>query len=298
MNETIHYTHCPVCQATAIHRELLAKDYTVSGEEFEIWHCDQCTARFTQDVPVQSAIGRYYQSAEYISHTNTNKGLVNRLYHWVRHRALQQKRQLIMSATQRQQGHLLDVGAGVGAFAAYMKEKGWEVTALEPDADTRQRAALQYGLELKPAEQLFEPAAGCYDAITLWHVLEHVHQLQAYIEQLKKLLTPGGRLFIAVPNYTSGDAAHYQSYWAAYDVPRHLYHFSPTAMRTLLQQHGLQVEAIQPMWFDSFYVSLLSEKYKTGRTRLLRGGLNGWRSNYKAWRHKERCSSLIYIVRK
>lgn len=294
--ETVHYTHCPACQATAVHQVLVIKDHTVSQEQFAIWHCDACTLRFTQDVPSGEFIGRYYQSENYISHTNTSKGLVNRLYHIVRNYTLSGKKKLVQAATRRNTGTLLDVGAGVGAFAGYMRQQGWQVTGLEPDAETRRRALEQNRIALQETGDLFKLPQGHFDAITMWHVLEHVHQLHEYLDQLKLLLKPGGILFVAVPNYTSQDAAYYQQHWAAYDVPRHLYHFSPASMRELLRQHGLTLKAIKPMWFDSFYVSLLSEKYKTGQSSLLKGFIHGLESNRKALRNKERCSSLIYVI--
>jgi 2-polyprenyl-3-methyl-5-hydroxy-6-metoxy-1,4-benzoquinol methylase len=298
MMELVHYTHCPACNATSIHKALTVKDHTVSQELFEVWHCDACTLRFTQDVPAEQAIGKYYQSENYISHTNTNKGLVNRLYHMVRNYTLGSKKKMVQSFTGRGTGNLLDVGAGMGAFAGFMRENGWQVTGLEPDAETRKRAQELHRITLQDTSDLFQLPAGNYDAITMWHVLEHVHRLHAYLDQLKQLLKPEGVLMIAVPNYTAHDASFYGAHWAAYDVPRHLYHFSPAAMRVLLKQHGLQLKAIKPMWFDSFYVSLLSEKYKTGNTSMVKGFLRGFISNGKALSNKEKCSSLIYVITK
>lgn len=296
--ETVHYTQCPACKASAIHKVLAVKDYTVSKELFEVWHCDACSLRFTQDIPAEAAIGKYYQSENYISHTNTSKGLVNRLYHIVRNYTLNSKKKLVQSVSKRTTGNLLDVGAGVGAFAGFMRAAGWQVTGLEPDAETRKRALEQNRITLQDTSDLFKLPPGHFDAITMWHVLEHVHQLHEYLDQLKVLLKPGGVLFIAVPNYTSHDAAFYGEYWAAYDVPRHLYHFSPASMRTLLSPHGLTVKSTIPMWFDSFYVSLLSEQYKTGKSSMVKGFLRGLISNSKAWSQREKCSSLIYVIGK
>ena len=101
------------------------------------------------------------------------------------------------------------------------------VTGLEPDSGARQVARESFGVNLQDTSGFFQLPADQFDAITLWHVLEHVHTLHEYIAQLKKLLRTGGRILVAVPNYTSGDAGHYQSFWAAYDVPRHLYHSLP-----------------------------------------------------------------------
>jgi len=290
------HTCCPVCGATVIQKVLTAKDHTVSQRSFEIWECRQCTLRFTQHIPAEQEIGAYYQSENYISHSDTSKGLINRLYHIVRKRTLVSKRFLIESRTRLNKGSLLDVGAGTGAFLHHMQHHHWRVTGLEPDPAARERAATLYGLKLLPPDHLWDLPEKAMDVITLWHVLEHVHRLHDYMERLKELLKPGGLLFIAVPNYTSRDAALYGENWAAYDVPRHLYHFSPASMEQLVKKHGLQIKSIKPMWFDSFYVSLLSEKYKTGKARLIKGGMSGLISNWNALWNRGRCSSLIYVI--
>ena len=293
----VHYTHCPVCNSTNINPLLTVKDHSVSREEFVVWQCSNCSLRFTQDVPDEASIGRYYQSTDYISHSNTSKGLVNQLYQKVRKHTLDQKALLIIGQTVKR-GKILDLGAGIGAFLHTMKEKGWEISGIEPDAGARQQAKNLFNIELLETDALHQLPQNSFDAITLWHVLEHVHQLHPYIERLKALLKPEGKLFIAVPNYESLDGSVYKLYWAAYDVPRHLYHFTPKAIAILMKQHGLQVIAKRPMWFDSFYISLLSSKYQKGKTSWLNAGFNGLRSNLKALFNKDYCSSLIYIVGK
>jgi 2-polyprenyl-3-methyl-5-hydroxy-6-metoxy-1,4-benzoquinol methylase len=294
----ITYDRCPVCESTGIQKFLTATDHTVSHEQFEIWQCANCSLRFTQDVPEQNDIGRYYQSEEYISHTETSKGIVNRLYLFVRQFTLRSKENFIREQTGLKKGNLLDVGAGTGAFVHRMQTVGWQVTGLEPDEKAIQRAASQYGLSLQPVPSLFHLEPASFDAITLWHVLEHVHDLHGYMQQLKKLLKPSGKLFIAVPNYTSYDAECYRSDWAAYDVPRHLYHFSPAAMQMLVEKHGMTVQKMQPMWFDSFYVSMLSEKYMTGKSGVVKGFIRGLRSNSRALSNRRKASSLIYVIEK
>ncbi len=293
----IHYTACPVCHSTAIHSFSTIKDFSVSREDFAIWQCDECTLRFTQDVPDEDSIGPYYASPDYISHSNTNKGLLNQLYQKVRNHTLQQKAKLIIRFT-KQRGSLLDMGAGVGAFLSIMKKREWEIRGLEPDAVARKNAKDYFGIELEEPSSMQNLAANSYDAITMWHVLEHVHQLHNYIENLKNLLTAEGKIFIAVPNYTSADAEAYKNYWAAYDVPRHLYHFTPKSIEALVTQHELKIIAKKPMWFDSFYISLLSSKYKNGETSWLGAGLTGLRSNVGALFSNDKCSSLIYVIAK
>ncbi len=292
----IVYSSCPNCGDKNIFKALSAKDYTVSGEEFEIWECKNCTQRFTQNIPGEESIGRYYQSEEYISHSDTRKGFINKLYHSVRKRTLTQKKKLIEEATKKTAGNILDIGAGTGAFLNTMKNAGWNCTGIEPDTTARKNARELYNIDLKPSKVLFSFPVESFDAITLWHVLEHVHELHKYVEQLKSLLKAEGKLFIAVPNYTSADAKIYKEFWAAYDVPRHLYHFSPKAMKVLFEEHGLQLETMQPMWFDSVYVSLLSEQYKTGKSKPVKAFINGMLSNIKTAVDNTKCSSLIYIA--
>lgn len=277
---------------------LQVKDHTVSKEVFSIWHCSNCTARFTQDVPVAAEIGKYYQAEAYVSHTDTKKGLVNRLYHLVRNYTLQTKRKLVQKAANLPKGSLLDVGAGTGAFATAMQQANWAVTGLEPDDTARKNALTQHSLTLQDPANLFTLPAGSFDAITMWHVLEHVHELHRYLDTFNTLLKPQGALIIAVPNYTSYDATIYKENWAAYDVPRHLYHFSPQSMLTLARQHGFTIADYKPMWFDSFYVSMLSEQYKTGHNGLVKAVWNGLVSNMKAMGDVKRCSSVIYVMRK
>ncbi len=296
MEEIIHYTSCPACDSQRINFLFEARDHTVSKQLFSIWECENCTLRFTQDVPAIGSIGKYYKSEDYVSHTNTRKGLVNTLYHKVRNHTLGLKLDLVKKLSGKSNGSLLDIGAGVGAFASFMKNAGWNVTALEPDTDAIRRAKQLYELELKPSEEIYQLPEKSYDVITLWHVLELVHDLHGYLNTFHRLLKPDGILVIAVPNYTSGDASGYKEFWAAYDVPRHLYHFSPGSMKKLLVAHGFGMRAVKPMWFDSFYVSLLSEQYKTGRQNIIPAFIRGGISNLKAMTGTERASSLIYVA--
>jgi 2-polyprenyl-3-methyl-5-hydroxy-6-metoxy-1,4-benzoquinol methylase len=294
----IHYSHCPVCHSTNLKNVLTVKDYTVSGETFPIAECGQCSLRFTQDVPGATDIAPYYKSEDYISHTNTSKGLVNRVYKFVRKNTMVRKRRWIEKYTTLRKGKMLDLGSGVGTFVHEMKERGWEVTGLEPDVDARKAAEQLYDFKLADITQFYQLPKSSFDAITLWHVLEHVHDLGAYIQQLRDLLNEKGKLFIAVPNYTSLDAQVYQECWAAYDVPRHLYHFSPQSMKWLIENNGMKLLQYKPMWYDSFYISILSSKYKNKRTRWIGACWNGLRSNLKAMQDVKKCSSVLYIIEK
>jgi 2-polyprenyl-3-methyl-5-hydroxy-6-metoxy-1,4-benzoquinol methylase len=291
-------TACPICASSDLIPVFDVKDHTVSKESFPISKCNNCTLRFTQNAPGENEIGRYYKSEDYISHSNTSKGMINNLYQSVRKRTLKKKRKLIESITGVEKGRLLDIGSGTGAFVNEMKQHGWDCTGLEPDSDARKVAKIQNELELGDMSEFPKLPAKNYHAITLWHVLEHVHALDPYLQQLSKLLIDSGRLFIAVPNYTSMDASIYKEFWAAYDVPRHLWHFSPASMKELLEKNGFSIEKYKPMWYDSFYISMLSSKYKNGKTNLVSSFLNGLRSNINALGNVKKCSSVIYVVRK
>lgn len=288
---------CPVCGNVQVAKVLSAKDFTVSGKLFDIWECKNCTARFTQNIPDEKEIGAYYQSENYISHSDTTEGLVNNIYHKVRKFTLTGKRKLIQHKTGKKVGKLLDIGSGTGAFLHTMKETGWEVRGLEPDESARKKSQALYHIHSSHPKELFT-LTDTFDAITLWHVLEHVHDLHQYMDRINQLLKPGGKVFIAVPNYTSYDAEVFKEFWAAYDVPRHLYHFSPTSMKHLFGQHQFSVHSIKPMWFDSFYVSMLSKEYQTGHSKLISAGITGAISNIHSLLHPEKCSSVIYIGEK
>jgi SAM-dependent methyltransferase len=289
---------CPVCNNGNTYFVLKVKDYSVSRESFDVFECSRCTLRFTHQAPVGEKMGIYYESEDYISHSNTRKGIINRLYHYVRHHTLSVKFHQIEKLTGLQLGHHLDIGAGTGVFVQYMNQHGWKSQGIEPDAKAREIAMAHHNTLLMPSGMFESLLPETYDAISMWHVLEHVHELYPYLYKIKKLLKSQGLAFIAVPNYTSFDGRRYGEYWAAYDVPRHLYHFSPPSMKWLLSAAGFQLAHTLPMWYDSYYISLLSEKYKNGHSSIPKGFLNGFISNFKAFRDKEKCSSLIYVASK
>jgi len=291
--------NCPVCNDTNPQIALESQDFSLTQTSFTILHCTHCSVRFTSPLPNQDEIGQYYQFEAYISHTDVKEGWMNRLYHFVRARTLTQKTNWIQSLFTGHKGHLLDIGAGTGAFVHAMQQKSWKVTGLEPDKATRERALEIYKLHLKSTDTIFELPENEYEIITMWHVLEHVHELKPYLNQCFKSLKQNGRCIIAVPNYTSFDATYYKKYWAAYDLPRHLYHFSPKSMSILLNEIGFEIVSLKPMWYDSFYVSLLSEQYKqSGKLGTLLAGFIGSISNLLAIRDVSKGSSIIYEVKK
>ena len=268
------------------------KDFTVSQEVFQLHHDLAKDMLFTSPQPKTENLGKYYESDDYISHTDSKRSLFEKAYHMVKKRALNQKVQLL-EKHQPNKGNLLDMGCGTGDFLQVAQQAGWQVQGIEPNEKAQQIAASKGATLISGT-----PAAAdhTFDAITLWHVLEHLPNLELQIQELKRILKPTGTLLIAVPNFKSYDAGYYKEFWAAYDVPRHLWHFSKTSIDRLVEQEGMKVVSVRPMKFDSFYVSLLSEKYKTGKMNYVNAFFVGLYSNWKGSQNKE-YSSHIYVIK-
>lgn len=292
MEQTTKLTNCPICDSEQLHDVMEVKDHMITKEMFTIQECQSCGFWFTNPRPSLENIGRYYKSEEYISHSSTNKGLVNKLYNLVRNYTLKQKRKLIEGLTSERT--LLDIGSGTGHFANECKTHQWNVFGLEPDEDARSFAKENFNLDLQPLDNLYCLEKSSVDVVTMWHVLEHVYHLKQDVEQIVGLIRPKGYFVIAVPNRESFDANYYQEDWAAYDVPRHLSHFTEADMIRLLEMFHVKHVATKPMKFDSFYVSMLSEKYRGGGVS--KAFLTGLKSNQKA--KANNYSSKIYIFQK
>ena len=275
---------------------LEVKDHSVSGERFQLLYNNELDMLETFPQPEIDTLANYYKSEDYISHTDSKRNLFEKVYHWVRNYSLQQKLKLINKYSS-QPNSLLDIGCGTADFLATAQKAGWEIQGVEPDAGARVIANKKTSNSVKDVEALEDFTNASFDVITLWHVLEHLPNLDEQIQILDKLLKPEGTLILAVPNFKSHDAKHYKEFWAAYDVPRHFWHFSQDAISKLFSKVGMHVVQTKPMIFDSYYVSLLSEKYKTGKMKMLSAFFIGFISNRKAKRSGE-YSSLIYILKK
>jgi len=294
---------CPVCSSDTFETYLICTDHTVSKKEFTIVKCKSCGFKYTNPRPSEIELGGYYKSDEYISHSDIQKGLVNRLYHFVRKYTLIKKLQLVARLTaavmDNNSKNILDIGCGTGAFLDVCNKAGFNCLGIEPDPDARKIALNKYGVKVMGEEELMNLPNETFDLITLWHVLEHVPRLNERIEKIKVLLKPMGRVIVAVPNCSSYDAKYYKHFWAAYDVPRHLYHFTPEDISRLFVKNGMKVEQCLPMRFDSFYVSMLSEKYKTGKSNFIKAIWIGFKSNFLAIRSGgKQFSSQIYVISK
>lgn len=290
---------CIVCGSSKFEPFIQCKDFTVSRETFAVQSCSSCGFKFTSPRPSADKIGPYYKSEEYVSHSNTKTGLIHKLYHWVRSYTLIKKLQLVMHHSVKQ-GAILDFGCGTGAFLSVCKKNKWNVFGIEPDPDARMIAKETNEISSAGSIQDFDAQfpAEQFDAITMWHVLEHVHDLDTFFAFIKQRLKEKGALIIAVPNCSSYDAKKYKEFWAAYDLPRHLYHFTPKDIKTLFENKGYKQVKVLPMIFDSYYVSMLSEKYKHGKISYLKAFFTGLRSNIKANKTGLEFSSQIYVFKK
>ena len=271
---------------------LSVKDYSVSQEDFDLYYDEKLDMLITHPQPSLENLGKYYESVDYISHTDSKRSLFEICYHFIKSIALKNKLNLINSV-QPAKGSILDIGAGTGDFLSFVQQEGWQAIGVEP-SEKAKAIAKKKGVSF--VGNTSELDNNSFDVISMWHVLEHVPDLDSQIKELKRLLKPNGTLIIAVPNFKSFDAKHYGKFWAAFDVPIHFWHFSKTAIKLLFEQEEMKLVKTLPMKFDSYYVSLLSEKYKNGKMNFIKAFIIGLQSNWKAKKNFE-YSSHIYVLK-
>ena len=271
---------------------ITVKDFSVSGESFSLLLNEEYQILKTHPQPTLDKLGSYYEFEDYISHTDGKRTLFEKMYHFIKRKAIRDKVKLINSY-QPVKGRILDIGAGTGDFLLECKNQNWDILGIEPNDKAK---GIAVGKGIKFGDTIEKLESNSFDVITMWHVLEHVPDVEHQVAELKRLLKPSGTIIIAVPNFKSYDAKYYKEFWAAYDVPRHLWHFSKTAIEKLFDKQNMNLEDIKPMWFDSFYVSLLSEKYKSGKMNFISGFFIGLISNVSGLFKKE-FSSHIYVLK-
>ena len=285
---------CPIC-TTEMKFKFVTKDYLVTGESFDIVECEACSIRTTTPFPDKKIIGNYYSSDDYISHDDKVSGIFDSIYGLVRTYQLNKKKKLIGKYFNKSNGKILDIGCGAGDFLQYMKENHWNINGVDTSNKVRKIANKKLNIKVMDPKDWINNKEK-YDVITCWHSLEHVHEPWVYLDKIKKSLTLDGFLIVALPNYQSTDAKIYKEFWAAYDTPRHLYHFTIKSMNKTIKPHGLNIESIYRMNFDPFYVSMLSAKHM-GKS-FMSGLINGFKSWTLSIFSKDKCSSLIFIIKK
>jgi len=292
----INHKICPICGQQDFKNKYNLQDYTVSKEYYDILECKTCGFIFTQDAPDASSIGPYYKSEDYVSHSNTQKGLFFKVYHTVREYMLKKKRKAIEENLKTNKVQkILDIGSGRAYFLNHMQEQGYICTGIEQDPEVRDLAITDFNLNILAPEELYKLENNQFDVITLWHVLEHVHDLRGYLEKIKKLLVKDGLLVIALPNPTSADQSIYKEQWAGWDVPIHLWHFTPSNIENLLTQYHFKMVDKRRLPFDPFYVSILGSQQRGDKFPMLSGALNGLSSFLKCQTNINKTTSLIYF---
>lgn len=294
----VHHSVCPLCTNEEIRLQFSCNDHFVSGRRFEIFKCYYCGFIFTQDSPDETVIAQFYESDEYISHSDTAKGFSNKIYRIARSLMLKRKKNLINRTTGLRKGIILDIGSGTGYFAGTMKKSGWIAKGIEINEKARTISISHFGLEVYSPDQISAFDKDSFDCITLWHVLEHFHDPFSYISEIRRLLKPGAVCIIALPNSGSFDARHYGQLWAAWDVPRHLWHFNPVTFRQFSEKSGLILEKLKILPLDVFYISQLSEKYKGSLLPFVTGMFKATIFAFLSSFDKSKSSSVIYILRK
>lgn len=289
---------CPWCESENNSLFLELKDYFLTQEDFEIYECNDCKLLFTTPCPSPSDIGRYYKSSDYLSHNENKKGLVPAIYKLVKKINVKNKYGIVKKQFPNKTDlNLLDIGCGIGDFLLYAKEHGCNITAVEPDSDARKFAEKKLNVKVLDPVDLQKISDESFDVITMWHVLEHVADLKTEIYHLNRLMKKDAILILALPNYKSFDAEYYKDKWAAYDVPRHLHHFSIQSIKNIFENTNLNLIDVNSLKWDSFYISMLSEKYANNTNTFFNGIITGWKSNRKAKKSGE-YSSLVYVLKK
>lgn len=289
-------SQCLLCGSENFSEYLRCEDHFVTHEIFSISKCNECGFCFTNPRPSIDAIGPYYESEEYVSHSKSEQGLTNRLFHLSRKLTIRSKAKTIQKHVAGL--NLLDYGSGTGEFLHFMKTKGYNVSGIESSALARHHAIDTYGLHVADEDGLEKIPNESLDAITLWHVLEHIYPLEQRLQQFNQKLNAVGTLFVALPNMNAYDAKKYGKFWAAFDTPRHLYHFTPATIKSLVEKFGFSLISNKAMYLDAFYISLLSEKYSRGSPKYFQAFFSGMKSNILALTGKRNYSSLIYIFKK
>jgi SAM-dependent methyltransferase len=273
-------------------------DHLVSREEFELFKCPECGFIFTREYPAEPEIGRYYESENYISHDDRAKGIINRIYLVVRDIMLRRKLKLVISATGLTQGNILDIGCGTGYFAGTMKKAGWDVTGIEPNEKARDFGVSRFGIKALSPDRISDLPDKSFNCITMWHVMEHLHDPYKYSDEINRLLKTEGICIAALPNSDSSDAGYYGSHWAAYDLPRHLWHFSSATVKLFWEKKDFEIVRIERLPLDVFYISVLSEKNIGSKLPFIKGLVTGGFFTLQSALNKNKCSSLIYFLRK
>jgi SAM-dependent methyltransferase len=292
----ILHTKCPLCSSAGIAPFLECADHFLTEEKFELARCSDCGFVFTLNYPDEVEISRYYESPEYISHNDSTGGLAAKMYRFARKFMLKKKMRMVRMASGISKGSLLDIGSGTGHFLETMSKGGWSTKGIEINWNAREYSKSEFGLDVISPDEISSLPPASFDVITLWHVLEHFQDPFGYASEISRLLKPDGVCLIALPNCDSSDAIHYREFWAAYDVPRHLWHFTPESFGVFAERSGFKIKSLDSLPLDVFYISILSERYRNPKFHLIKGLFTGLRLSIRSAGKKKKASSLVYTI--
>jgi 2-polyprenyl-3-methyl-5-hydroxy-6-metoxy-1,4-benzoquinol methylase len=294
----IHHYNCPLCSGGNISPFLDVRDHFLSKELFSLFKCQDCRFIFTQDYPEEPEIEKYYESDDYISHSDSNQSLTGKIYRSIRRLMLIKKKNLVKKACHLTTGSILDIGSGTGHFLNTMKTAGWSISGIEPNKKAREYSSSVFKIAPSIPGQIHSLPSESFDCITLWHALEHFYEPYKYFEEIYRLIKPNGLVIVALPNSRSFDSEYYKNNWAAFDVPRHLWHFNTDSFNSFIKKAGFRCEAMSSLPFDVFYISVLSEKYKRSSASFLQGFIKGKLFFLFSLFRIKKSSSIIYFLKK
>ena len=280
---------------------LSANDHLVTGRKFDILKNPETTILETHPRPTKEELPTYYDSENYTSHNDKSAGIVSFCYRIIKSISTRRKIRIgqnsLSKNTPQNKPRLLDVGCGTGDFLYSCLKKGWQINGIENNKNAKKNSRTEVSSFIFDDFEFLKSQPERFDIITMWHSLEHIIDLKQTIVDMKKLLTNKGVIVVACPNHKSFDAMFYKESWAAYDLPRHLWHFDKDSISKLFLEHNMQLTKTLPMYWDSFYISILSEKIISKKNKFLKGVIVGLLSNVSAMFSKEH-SSLIYVFNK
>jgi SAM-dependent methyltransferase len=291
------HSNCPLCGSANISFHFTCTDHLASGKNFDLYRCPDCSFVFTQGYPDEEEIGSFYNSQDYISHEDNARGVLNSIYRKARDLMLSRKKMMIEKKSGMTNGRLLDIGCGTGYFAGMMLRSGWTVKGIEKNKKAREFAAARFSLDVIEPDKLSTLPDRGFDCITMWHVLEHLHDPFRYTNEIKRMLDPGGFAVIAVPNCASSDSSYYKDDWAAFDVPRHLWHFNPSSFGRFCEETGFKIVGQKRLPLDAFYISILSERNSGASFPMVKGLVNGSLFTVKSWFNIFNSSSIVFFLR-
>ena len=263
-------------------------DYFLTKEKFKIQKTSVPGLLKTTPTPTKEDIIKYYKSERYISHNSRKTGLFFFFYRFLRSINFYVKYRFLSSTKNNQ--NVLDFGSGEGYFLNKLQKKGIKACGV----DSSETPSLTSVYKSIFAEQLNNQK---FSHITAWHSIEHVHDLEKTISRMYDLLDEKGTIIVGVPNYLSFDARYYKRFWAAYDVPRHLWHFDKKSLKEVFENKGFRLVKSSPMILDAYYVSLLSESYKKSTLKILKSIFVGTISNALALFTKEYSSNIFVFTK-